>query len=93
MTNIDLKFFRDIFGSTPFFSAGGWNNTNVWGVLEEGSYDAFAIGRYFVSTPDLVERLKKGHPLNPYDRSTFYGPFEDRAKGYTDYSAYEESKS
>lgn len=56
MAYIDLKLFRDIFEDTPFFSAGGWNDTNVWGVLEEGTYDAFAIGRYFLSTPDLVER-------------------------------------
>jgi hypothetical protein len=54
--NVDLKIFRDSFGDTPFFSAGGWNDTNVWGVLEEGAYDALAIGRLYLSTPDLVER-------------------------------------
>lgn len=54
--SIDLKFFREIFGKTPFFSAGGWNDTNAWGVLEEGSYDALAIGRLFLSTPDMIDR-------------------------------------
>ena len=54
--NVDLSFFREIFAKTPFFSAGGWNDTNAWGVLEEGSYDALAIGRLYLSTPDLVER-------------------------------------
>jgi hypothetical protein len=54
--DVDLKAFRDIFGGTPFFSAGGWNDKNCWGVLEEGSYDALAIGRLFLSTPDLPER-------------------------------------
>ncbi|KAF4628112.1 hypothetical protein G7Y89_g10041 [Cudoniella acicularis] len=88
--DIDLNLFRDIFGDTPFFSAGGWNDKNCWGVLEDGTYDAFAIGRLFLSTPDMVERLKKGLPLNAYDRSRFYGPFPDPEVGYTDYPVYEE---
>lgn len=54
--NVDLKLFREIFGDTPFFSAGGWNDTNCWGVLEDGNYDALAIGRLFLSTPDMIER-------------------------------------
>lgn len=56
MPDVDLKLFKELFGDTPFFSAGGWNDTNVWGVLEEGLYDALAIGRLFLSTPDLIER-------------------------------------
>ncbi|CAG8977402.1 hypothetical protein HYALB_00007032 [Hymenoscyphus albidus] len=89
-SDIDLKFFRDIFGDTPFFSAGGWNDQNLWGVLEEGAYDAFAIGRLFLSTPDIVERLKNGNPLNAYDRTRFYGPFPEPEIGYTDYPTWEE---
>jgi hypothetical protein len=56
MLDIDLKKFREIFGDTPFFSAGGWNDTNAWGVLEDGTYDALVIGRLFLSTPDMIER-------------------------------------
>jgi len=54
--DVDLKLFREIFGDTPFFSAGGWNMKNAWGVIEDGTYDGFAIGRLFLSTPDLIER-------------------------------------
>lgn len=90
--DIDLKFFRDIFGDTPFVSAGGWNDKNCWGVLEEGGYDAFAIGRLFLSTPDIVERLKNGHPLNAYDRTRFYGPFPEPEIGFSDYPTWEEVK-
>jgi len=98
LPNVDLSLFRSIFSSstptspnpTPFFSAGGWNDTNMWGAVESGSCDALAIGRYFLSTPDLVERLKKGRELNKYDRSRFYGPFPDREVGYTDYKNWEE---
>ncbi|CCD24901.1 alkene reductase NDAI_0E00850 [Naumovozyma dairenensis CBS 421] len=45
-------------------------------------------GRYFISTPDLVDRLEKGQPLNKYDRSTFYSFTKE---GYTDYPTYEEA--
>jgi 2,4-dienoyl-CoA reductase-like NADH-dependent reductase (Old Yellow Enzyme family) len=83
---VNLDEFRRIFGNTPFFSAGGWNDKNSWGVIESGKYDALVYGRYYISNPDLVDRLKKGLPLTQYDRSRFYGPFEDNAIGYTDYS-------
>jgi 2,4-dienoyl-CoA reductase-like NADH-dependent reductase (Old Yellow Enzyme family) len=35
-------------------------------------------------TPDLVRRLRDNAPLQPADKSTFYG---GGAKGYTDYPA------
>jgi len=51
-------------------------------VLEEGGADLIAFGKPFIANPDLVERFKKGAPLNEPDKSTFYG---GGAKGYTDY--------
>ena len=92
MSDADLSSFRAIFGDTPFFSAGGWDAQNSWGVLESGRYDALIYGRYFISNPDLVERLKNGRALAMYDRSRFYGPFEDNKIGYTDYPTYEEQR-
>ena len=56
MEDVDLRVFKNIFGDTPFISAGGWNDKNAWGVLEEGVYDALAIGRLFLSTPDMIDR-------------------------------------
>ncbi|RSL55641.1 hypothetical protein CEP53_007040 [Fusarium sp. AF-6] len=88
LPTVDLSLFRSIFGDTPFFSAGGFDNGNSWGVLESGKYDGLLYGRYFTSNPDLVERLRNGWPLAPYDRSRFYGPFEDSTIGYTDYPVY-----
>jgi N-ethylmaleimide reductase len=41
-----------------------------------------AFGRHFIANPDLPKRIALGLPLNPYDRTTFYG-FD--ARGYTDY--------
>jgi hypothetical protein len=50
------------------------------------------MGRYFLSNPDLVERLRLGKPLTKYDRATFYGPLSDRRIGYTDYPTWEEQE-
>jgi hypothetical protein len=41
-----------------------------------------AFGRHFISNPDLPERLRRGLPLNRYDRTIFYGG--DR-RGHVDY--------
>lgn len=41
------------------------------------------FGRYFISNPDLVYRVKEGLPLARWDRSTFY--VKESEKGYTDY--------
>lgn len=41
-----------------------------------------------ISPLDLPERIQRRWPLNPYDRSTFYGGEE---RGYTDQPTYEES--
>ena len=51
-------------------------------VLTAGAADLIAFGKPFIANPDLVERLKRGAPLNAPDKATFYG---GGAKGYTDY--------
>src|SRR6201991_507773 len=51
-------------------------------VLSANAADLIAFGKPFISNPDLVERLKAGAPLNPFDKATFYG---GGARGYTDY--------
>lgn len=58
-------------------------------MLESGRYDALLYGRFFTSNPDLVQRLKQGVPFAAYERSRFYGPFEDNSKCYVDYPAAE----
>ncbi|UKZ74368.1 hypothetical protein TrVFT333_002034 [Trichoderma virens FT-333] len=90
LPDVDLSLFRKIWGDTPFFSAGGFDQFNSWGVVESGKYDALLYGRFFISNPDLVERLRNRWPLAPYDRSRFYGPFDDPTIGYIDYLAYDE---
>jgi len=55
-------------------------------VIAAGEADLIAFGKLFIANPDLVERLKRGAPLNAPDKATFYG---GGAKGYTDYPALE----
>jgi N-ethylmaleimide reductase len=63
-------------------AAGGFEPDTAGAIVEKGDADLVAFGRHFISNPDLPERIRKGLPLAPYDRNTFY-TFE--AKGYTDY--------
>ena len=50
--------------------------------IANGQADLIAFGRPFISNPDLVERLRRGAPLNELDKKTLYG---GGAAGYTDY--------
>ena len=58
--------------------------------LDAGAADLIAFGKPFISNPDLVERLKRGAPLNAWDKATFYG---GGAKGYTDYPTLEAAEA
>jgi N-ethylmaleimide reductase len=58
--------------------------------LAAGGADLIAFGKPFISNPDLVERLRRGAPLNEWDKATFYG---GGAKGYTDYPALEAAQA
>ena len=53
-------------------------------VLSANEADLIAFGKPFISNPDLVERFRRGAPLNTPDKATFYG---GDARGYTDYPA------
>lgn len=51
-------------------------------ILSNGHAQAVSFGRYFISNPDLVERLRDGAELARVDREHIY---TGEAKGYTDY--------
>ncbi|QRW21058.1 NADH:flavin oxidoreductase/NADH oxidase [Rhizoctonia solani] len=77
-------FARLIWQPRPFFSAGGFKPESAF-VEAETKDTCVVIGRYFISNPDLPERLRRGIPLSPYNRGTFYTPGPKAAKGYIDY--------
>ncbi|WVF66406.1 hypothetical protein IAT40_001146 [Kwoniella sp. CBS 6097] len=78
-----LRPFRKVLGDTPLMVAGGYGPDNLHVGTQRGEHDLVAFGRYYVANPDLVSRLKSGEPLYKWDRSRFYGPFEDNEVGYT----------
>ncbi len=63
-------------------TAGNFKPDNAADTVANGQADAIAFGRFFISNPDLPERIRVGAQFTPYDRGTFYG---GDAKGYTDY--------
>ncbi|TVT36085.1 alkene reductase [Amycolatopsis rhizosphaerae] len=48
--------------------------------------DLISFGRAFIANPDLVERLRAGHPLAPVDEATYY---QGGDAGYLTYPAYQ----
>ncbi|KZL87611.1 12-oxophytodienoate reductase [Colletotrichum incanum] len=90
----NLTQFRDILkpAGIHFFAAGNFDRDNAVSKVKSGESDAVVFGRYFIANPDLVERLRNGWPLNPYDRATFYGA-EPPEKGYNDYEFYKVDNS
>lgn len=72
--------------ASPVVLAGGFKPLSARQTVD-GTYEKhdviIAFGRYFVSNPDLVFRIREGVPLTQYDRSVFYTP--KIPKGYIDY--------
>jgi N-ethylmaleimide reductase len=67
----------------PVIGAGGFTPQTAKLAMEQNLYDAVAFGRWFISNPDLVEKLQTGSDLTIYDRKTFY--IRDPVLGYVDY--------
>ena len=81
-----LAEFRSIYGRTIIGNCG-YTKELAETRLKEGTADIIAIGRPFITNPDLPERWKNNWPLNPCeDMSLWYTP---GPQGYTDYAPYE----
>ena len=77
------QLFRKLWHGV-LIAAGNFKGDSAEAMVKAGDADAIAFGRFFISNPDLPERLRLGAALTPYNRATFYsrGPV-----GYTDYPA------
>jgi N-ethylmaleimide reductase len=69
-----------------YIANNGYNLQLANKVLAANEADLIAFGKLFLANPDLVERLRRGAPLNTPDKATFYG---GGARGYTDYPTLE----
>ena len=78
--------FRKAYDGT-LMVAGGYQRENGQEALDVGRADLIAIGRPFLTNPDLVERLKNNWPQTPIDPTVFYGTAG--AEGYVTYKPYQ----
>jgi N-ethylmaleimide reductase len=46
-------------------AVGGFEPDTAEAILKKGDADLVAFGRYFVSNPDLPNRIRHGYPLSP----------------------------
>ena len=86
-----LKEFRRVF-SGPIIGNVGYDKETSEDAIASGNADLIAIGRPFISNPDLVDRYRNDWPLNPEaDVADWYTPAGE--KGYIDFPFYSESES
>lgn len=48
---------------------GGYTPAAAAANIAAGAFDLIAFGKLFIANPDLVERLRTGQPLAPYERT------------------------
>jgi len=78
-----LAEFREVFDG-PLIGNCGYTRETAEEAVSAGHAEMIAIGRPYISNPDLVERWKAGAELNPEaDMADWYSP--GGAKGYTDF--------
>ncbi len=66
----------------PYIANNGYDRAMALDAVASGQADAVAIGRPFISNPDLVERIRADLPWAAPQKETFYG---GGAAGFTDY--------
>lgn len=76
-----LDPFRAVYRGN-IIRASGYSRESAIERVASGGADVIAFGRHFISTPDLVHRVKVGAAFNEYNRDTFYTQGDE---GYLDY--------
>jgi N-ethylmaleimide reductase len=80
--DINLRNFERLLKTTPKLATGNYDGENCFEELDRGELDGVTFGRFFISNPDLVERIRGGKELAKWDAKTWYGGGKE---GYTDY--------
>ena len=80
---------RNNFAQTLILS-GGYNAESAEADLQAGKGDLVAIGRPWISNPDLMERFQTGAELAQPNHDLFYTPGPE---GYTDYAVTETAQA
>ncbi|BBO19851.1 MAG: alkene reductase [Rhodocyclaceae bacterium] len=79
-----LRLIRAKF-TNALMLCGGFDGAKAEAALAAGSGDLIAIGKPFISNPDLVARLRQGVETAPWDSKTFYVGGHG---GYLDYPSF-----
>ncbi|GAA5890664.1 hypothetical protein JCM8208_004953 [Rhodotorula glutinis] len=80
-----LDFIRDLWAPRPFIVAGGFDAESARVAADSRDNTCVAMGRLWISSPDLPRRVRERIPLTPYDRDLFYQNGPDKVHGYIDY--------
>ena len=83
-----LEDFRAVYSGTIMGNCG-YDSETATAAVERGAADLVAIGRPYISNPDLAERWQNGWPEAPLSEPTSWYTIEQTPAGYTDYPAYE----
>ncbi|KAH7085207.1 NADH-flavin oxidoreductase/NADH oxidase [Paraphoma chrysanthemicola] len=84
--DLHLRHFEEVLKTTPILAGGNYNSENCYEEVEKGEVDAITFGRWFISNPDLVEKLRFGRRLTKWNVATVYaGAVVVESEGYTDY--------
>ncbi len=82
-----LADFREVY-TGPLMGNCGYDKEHTEAAIASGAADMIAIGRPYLSNPDLVDRWANGWPEAPLpDMAAWYTPAG--AEGYTDHPAYQ----
>lgn len=79
------EFTRPLWPNT-LIVGGDYTRQKAQAALDETGVDLVAFGRDFIGNPDLVTRLREGHPLTPRTPEAWYG---SGAEGYTDFPRFD----
>jgi len=83
----NIDFLINIWDNqSPVLIAGGFSRETAYKAVDEEYPDkniAVVFGRFFISNPDLVFKIKEGIEFTPYDREKFYNKKQEL--GYTDW--------
>lgn len=61
--DLHLRHFQEVLETTPILANGNYNSESCFEEVEIGEVDAITFGRWFISNPDLVEKLRLGKRL------------------------------
>ena len=86
-----LQAFRKTFNKT-LMMCGGFTSDRAHAAVNAGMCDLVDFAKWYISNPDLVERIQQNAPLTPFNPATVFMSGTGEA-GYTDFPTLADSIS